>query len=359
METCTLGCGEYRVVFGDRCGTHILCSMDNDINSLEFGRVLDETSEAVVGITIPGSSDGSTCCECVGSIRTWAHSISVYRDGALVWGPGPVTNTLMNMNKATIKAQDISAWLNRRVIREKMVFTKVDIVEIAVAIIRHALLPDDPCNIFDLMNVTYGGVKIDKTIEANKSYAGDVLRDLAKIGLDFTVVGATIILAPNIEFGPIATLQDEDFLAEIEVEERGEETATKWYVNGKSVTGTSGGTDPVYGLIEQISGESENVEDLDAANEEAKNRLIASNPSPMYVNIPDGSTLSPNAPVCFDHLVPGSLVNVDLRGLCKPFAFQNRLTAVRVSVDSNGEAVQVTLSPRGTTQDEAQDGGDA
>lgn len=353
---CRLGCASnYRVVFGDRCGGHVTCSMEDDVSDIEYARVLDDTSEATIAVNIGGGVDRS-CCECLADIRSWVRTMAIYRDGDLVWGPGPVVNSLIGVTKASIKAWDVTGWLNRRVVRTNLTFKQVDIVDIAVALIEQGMAPDDPCGIVDLMHVTRGGVLIDKTYEAGRTYVGDALRDLAKIGLDFTVVGATIVLAPNLTFGPFATLQDDDFLDEVQVEERGEEAATKWYVNGESISGSAGGEDPYCGLIEQIASDADNVEDNAAANSEAANRLIASNPAPMYVVIPDGARLSPNAPVCFDQLVPGTLVDINLQQLCRPVVMRNRLTAVKVSVNSEGESVQITLSPPGTTASEG--GGD-
>lgn len=320
--------------------------MDETISGLEYNRNLDDVSTANIAVTIGGGVEKS-CCECVADLRTWVHSMSIYRDSELVWGPGPVTNIQIGTQTAAIQAVDVLGWLNRRVIRERLVFAQTDIVEIAVQLIRHGMAPDDPCGIVDLMQVTHGGVLIDKTYEPGRVYVGDALRDLAKIGLDFTAIGASIVIAPNLEFGPFATLQDGDFLADITVEERGDEAATKWYVNGENVIGSAGGVDPIYGLLEQIAGDSKNVEDTNAANTEAANRLVGSNPAPVYVSIPDGAQLSPDAPVCFDQLVPGTVVDVWLNDLCRPVAVRNRLTSVKVVVGESGEQVQVTLAPLG------------
>lgn len=349
----TLGCGEHRVVFSDRCGVTVVCAIEADVTSLNYGRVLDDWSDADMVVKIKGDSDGPGCCECLKDLRAWFNTMSVYRDGDLVWGPGPIINDLEGNDEGTIKAKDVGVWLDNRVIREKLVFTKTDLVQIAVDLILHGMEPDDPCNIVSNMNVTLGGVKIDKTYEAGKTTVGDALRDLAKIGLDFTVVGATIIIAPNLEYGPMASLVDEDFLADLQVEERGEEAATKWYVSGEgAIVGTAGGIDPFYGLIEKIATSDSNVQDQVAANTEAASRLKASNPVPIYVNIPDGAQLSANAPVCFEWLVPGTLFDVYLRNRCKPISLRNRLTAVKVAVTDTGESVGVTLAPLGTAATE-------
>lgn len=354
MANCTsLSCGEYRVVFTNRCGTASVCSLEKNISDLDWGRVMDDTSEANVTINISGGdADGPACCECLGQLRAWVHSMAIIRSGELVWGPGPIMNDVNSTATGKIRALDVSIWLDKRVIRQGFSFKGVDIVEIARQLIVHGMEPDDPCDLVGQMDVTLGGVKIDKTIEANRSYVGEVLRDLAKIGLDYTVIGSTIVLAPNLAYGPFGTLRDEDFLVDVEIEERGEETATKWYVNGGSVHGTAGGTDPAYGLIEQIADGDDNIEDTTAANAAAAGRLTATNPTPQYVNIPDGARISPDSHVCIEQLVPGALFDVSLKNLCREVFLHNRLTALKVTVSGGDESVGVTLAPLGITASE-------
>lgn len=344
---CTLGCGTYRVLFMNRCGTSVVCDAEDHIEALDFVRILDDTGVANITISLGGDSSGRACCECLGGLRSWIHTGVIYRDSELVWGPGPITNDLFGVGTNKLTLKDISAWLDRRVIHNDYDFVQEDIMEIARQIIVDALSPDDPCDIIGQMQITMGGILTDLTIDANTKYAGEVLRDLAKIGLDYTVLGMSIIMAPKLRYGPFVTLRDEDFLDEVQVEERGDELATKWYVAGEAVEGSSGGLDPYYGLIEQIVTE-DNIEDEDTAQAAAEARAMASNPAPVYVNVPDGAGLSPRAPVCFEQLVPGVQVDVLLQNNCRPIAVRNVLTALKVTIGNDGtEKVGVTLSPPG------------
>ena len=139
----------------------------------------------------------------------------------------------------------------------------------------------------------------------------------------------------------------------MEIEERGLESATKWVVQSDIARGVAGVVDPYYGLIEQLAEESQ-IEDDDQAALVAVNRLKASNPAPLYINVPDGARLSPDTPICFEQLVPGTLVNVNVRNLCREVYSQLKLTAVRVHVPDDGdEEVGITLSPLGTAFGEA------
>lgn len=352
---CELGCGEHRLIITDRCGARTICELTNDMSSLEYGRKMDDTSEAKATIALSGGP-GSACCECIGATRDWLHAGVIYRNGELVWGPGPVTNVLEQRGSATVTLKDITAWLDRRLVHNDYNFVGVDIIQIAVTLITDAMAPDDPCDIIGNLQVIGVGQPIDFTIQANRTYAGDALRDLARIGLDYTAVGTSILLAPSLSFGPFTTLTDDDFLTDIEVEERGEDAATKWYVAGEAVVGSCGGIDPYYGLLEQVAQE-DNVVDVAAAELAACNRLQATNPAPVYVNIPEGAQLAAKAPVCFEQLVPGVLMNVNLTDTCRPVAITNRMTAMKVTAAGGDEQVGVTLSPLGTTAQDTTGGG--
>lgn len=347
--TCdSLGCGEARVFLTTRCGGQTICDITDSITSLKYGRLLDDTSQVDITLSLTGAG-ASARCECVGDSRTWFTSLVVTRGGEVVWGPGPLTNILEKNADVTLTARDITAWLDVRIIHKSHLFVQRPVLDIAMTLLRDAFGPDDPCGLISKIIVQPPArpTLIDKEVTAGDGYAGDVFRDMARNVLDFTVVGTQIIISEDLEFGPYGRLTDEDFLAELEVEERGAEAATKWTVNGHGVSGSCGGIDPYLGLIEQVAAEDSllTVRDCTAS---ACARLNGSNPAPIYINIPDGSQLSPDAGVCFDELVPGSLFDVTLLNRCRKVQARNRLTAMSVSISGDGnEQVGVTLAPAG------------
>lgn len=356
MVACRLGCGTYQVLATSRCGDRTVCELTN-VSDLTHGRILDDTSEAIIVIDLTGD-DVETCCECVGDLRSWIHSIMILRDGELVWGPGPIVNILYQKEQVAITARDNSAWLDARLIHTDNDFTDKDPLVIAQWIIDDALSLDDPCGIVDNLFIqeptALGAIDREYTAEDPSQYAGDAFRELARTSIDYTVVGSTILIGEPLVFGPYTTLTDEDFQVELEIEERGLEAATKWVVQSDVARGEAGGSDPYYGLIEQLAEESQ-IEDDDQAELVATNRLTASNPVPLYINVPEGARLSQNAPVCFKQLVPGTLVNVNVRDLCREVFAQLKLTAVKVHVTEDGdEEVGITLSPLGTAFGEAE-----
>lgn len=353
MADCRLGCAtDYTVLVTNRCGTATVCELDG-ISDLTYGRVLDDTSEAIIVMDLPGDGAEGTCCDCVGNVRSWIHSVMILRDGALVWGPGPVVNVLYKKDQAAITARDVSAWLDVRLIHTDLDFIDEDPLVVAQALIDDAMAPDDPCgiaaNTFLQSPAVLGVIDRDYTAEDPSQYAGDAFRELARTSMDYTVIGSRILMGEPLSFGPYATLKDEDFLVDIEVEERGLEAATKWVVQSDLARGEAGGLDPFYGLIEQLAEEAQIDDDLQSSLV-ASNRLKASNPTPLYVNVPEDARMSAEAPICFEQLVPGTLVNVNLRGLCRQVYAQLKLTAVKVRVaDGGDEEVGITLSPVGVS----------
>jgi hypothetical protein len=350
MADCVLGCATNRVIITDQCGGQTICAFDGEIGDVEYGRTMDDTSEAKFTVYLTGGPSGAACCKCIGGVRSKIHAVTIYRQDDLVWGPGRITNIVERHGSITITARDVTEWLDARVIHHDLNFVGVPARDIALAIIQDAMAPDDPCGIAEkVIQVGGPGPLIDKSYAAGRVYAGDALRELARTSIDYTASGLAIVLGDVLSFGPFGVLGDEDFQTEIEVEERGIEAATKWYANGDTVQGVAGGLDPYYGLIEQITDESDIIAQAEADSASA-GRLESSNPAPLYINIPDGAGLSPKAPVCFEKLIPGSLYDVDLRNRCRPVNQRFRLTALKVTESgSNSENVGVTLSPEGTS----------
>lgn len=346
-----LGCGEYRVLITDRCGGNQVCDLTDQLVGLSWGRLLDETSEATVTIGV-GGNDIAECCGCLGEARTWIRSLAIYRDGSLVWF-GPITNLLYKREFVVVTARDVSAWLDKRVLHVTQNFVGTRLRDAVLALMTDWLSPDDPCGLLGSLSLGAGlnAVTLTRVMNRLDGSAGDMFRDLARNFLDFTVLGNQIIVDRDLTYGPFLGLTDEDFQVELEVEERGLEAATQWWVTGNSgaAVGTAGGEDPYYGLLESIAAEDSVMTDSEATTS-AEGHLDATNPAPLYVNIPDGAKLSPDAPLCIENLVPGALINVNLRSICRPMLYQGRLTAVKVDYtggEKGDENVGITLAPIG------------
>lgn len=340
-----LGCGEYSVQITSRCGGRAKCELTRAMENLEWGRTMDATSEAKFRVSLSGDA-GQVCCACLGDTRTWINSVSILRDGQLTWF-GPVFNLRYRSDYVDVVARDITAWWDKRAIHNDYVFVDATLREIIETLMHDALSEDDPCILLDRVNYGTGldTVRIDKTINAYEGYLGDVMRDLAKSYIDYTAIGSAVFIDAPLKWGPFTTLTDEHFQTELEVEERGVEAATRQITSGgdDEVIGTAGGISPYYGLLEEIYTE-DSIDTEKDAKLSSRNRLVGSDPAPLYLNIPQGAKLSPKAPTCIEQLVPGTRFKVALRDVCRPIQMTGVLTALSVKVDAD-EEVGITLSP--------------
>lgn len=348
----------------DFCGQRVVCDLTDAVSFTKYGRELDDDSELEITVHLTGDAAGDTCCECISNTRTWRNELMITRDGEPIWGPGPIVNITIQREIAHLIARDVVAWLDVRAVHTDYTFDQVDLATIAQTVIVDALTlgpaaslpPDkqDAC-ILGLASFSPTGKPGDLVVKANTQTAGEVLRELAQSGLDFTVVKRSLIVGANFAFGPIGPLRDEDFMGDLEVTEHGLAAATKWYESGApGVSGTCGGVDPYFGLIERaVEGQSNALTSAEL-NRMACERLAISNPPPLTVNVPPGSGLSPNAAVCPEVLVPGTLVDLDIQELCRPAIVRQRITAVEFRSDDNGELVAVTIAPQGGVVEETQ-----
>lgn len=356
MADLTLGCGEYRVFLTNRSGALVIADITSALSQLTWGRLLDDTAEADLDLAWSGSDTSDDCCTAIGTARVWIHGLLITRDGELVFF-GPLVDVDIKVETAVFKARDATAWFDVRVLHDTHIWVSKDILDGAVEIITDAILPDDPFELISNLTIDRQtpAILVDYSYPfVNTSYCGDVLRELARLGLDYTALGTRIILGNPIEYGPFVTLTDEDFQVDVDLEEAGLQAATKWYVLGSGVDGVAGGIDPYYGLLERIVSE-DTIIDVGTANTAAAGRLSASNPAPLFINVPDGARLSPNAPVLINQLVPGTLFRVRLRELCRDVSTVKRLTGIKVVVSNTlDESVQISLSPTGILAGEAQ-----
>lgn len=342
MAVAGCGTGSARIV--DRTGGTI--AEANVLTELEWSRALDETSSARVVINPEGD-----CCERLGEVRSWRHSLVIFRDNELVWA-GPIINIDWRLGEVEIFAQDVSAWLARRVPHSDMSFTDVDLMTVAEALIEDGFAPDDPGHTVQVV----GPAKV----KGSRSYTEDVgqtldhLLDLADTGIDFTVIGKTFVLLPEDHSASIGRLDDNDFPEGLIVAEDGSSLGTRWVVAGDEdgdVLGSAGGSHEYYGLLERYLEES-SIPDDASATAAAASKLRASLPVPVFIDSQQ-VTLSPQAAVDVAQLVPGWCIDITSAQTCRKIS--QRLKIVGVTVQENGgdgdspgsESVQVQVAVTG------------
>lgn len=316
-----------------------------DPTALEWNRVLNDVSDATVDVA---TGQHGECCSVYGKIGTWGHEIVMFRDGERVW-EGPITNIKWRRGGVSIIAQDVLARSKRKATTARYVEVADQVVDQALLDIQDCFATNDP-NVLAHVQVLGAGTGPANTRDV-KVYGGywyDQLQELSKAGLMWTVVGRRIILWPStVNLGTTATLLPADHMSgEVEIEEDGMELATDTVaVNDEGLAGTNyTGVDPFYGQVEMLIAS-------DGLTSAALNSVAAQHgelhrPAPLILNVPQGSVLSCDAPFGIDELVAGTTVPVKVdSGLCRTLLATQQLTNLKVTQNSDGEKVAVTVQP--------------
>ena len=341
--TCRLGectADSYRVVVRDRTGAEIVEL--SDYTDLTWDRRLDDISQAQV--TLPANS---SCCGKLANVYPWRHEIAISRDSDEVW-VGPIRQIGDCTSGMIIKATDVLGWLERRVIHNDHDWTValLGAVQAAEELVIDGFAPDDP----DVLKwlTTYGtGVIGGRSYLANSKYVYDALKDLAQGSLDFTTIGRRIVLMESgYELSRTTLLTCDHFQGDVCTAVDGDDAATRTIVTGTGVTGTAGGVDPYFGLVELLV-DDDRIGRQATADDQAAGLLEGRNPPPLLVQPPQGAGLAPDAPLCLADLVPGVTVPVSVNCTCRPALQDMRLTQLSVTVNDSGETIAPTLAPLG------------
>lgn len=337
---CRLGCDpEYQVSITYRGGGASLGVFD--FERLTWGRELDDVSEARV--TIPPS-----CCGRLSEASAWSHELHISRNGIEQW-VGPIVTPISCRSGTTIIARDMLEWLAHRVIHSDHSWTAIGAVQAAVELIQDGFEPDDPQVLKYLQQVGIGVVG-DREYKANAKYVLDALKDLANGSLDFTTIGRRIVVMNSgASLGETTLLTCDHFQGDVCTTADGQATVTRGVVTGDTETGVVGeygGVDGYFGLLEKLV-EDTSVKSNATAADQARGMVNGANPPPLLVQPPDNGSLSPDAPVCLEQLVPGVTVPVVVDCTCRTVAQDMRLTGLSVTVDASGESVSPRLTPVG------------
>lgn len=350
-----LGDGEYMVSIRSRGGANLVTEVPAE--KIEWDRRLDEISEATVTVALPDPRNPCSLvtgildtCELAAGLRTWAMEVHIARDGSTVW-EGPIVRLVYGRSVLIITARDVLAWAGRRTIHSLIDFRSpagpADLSRIAEALIIDAYTPDDP-RVLRYLTVIEAGVFGERFYGDKPRYALDELRELARTGVDFTVIGRRIVISGELGLTRLSALGQDDFLGEIRIIEDGNGAATEGWVVGKGVVGNCGGTDDYFGLLEVIATQ-DSILDEPSADAQACAIVATGNPPPTYVEMPSSAQLACDARVCIEELVPGVIIPLVLADdvLCRALVTDLRLRTVSVSVDARGESVGVELTPVG------------
>lgn len=352
-----LGCGEHVVV------VHLRDDLTRPLfvvpwTSLEYGRVLDDTSDAAIGVL-------DSCCHLIQrhDVRPWVHQVAVYRSDTTGGRPlrawsGPIQRIRdVSGEPLTFEARDLSAWHDRRLIHDDHDHIAEDLSDIYQAYWEDSMAPD-PVPDYTLQ-ITASGVTGDRSALAEQHLvAGDELREIGRTALDWTVIDRIHRVGPQeIDTPPVGLLMDKHFTRQPDIEDDGTTQANRWVISGSGggaegddVYGEATATPGPEGLLEQVASEPA-IQDAGSAIIAADTRLARSRSAQRFIR---EAVLAPSAPVSMDLLVPGARVRIQLQERCLPVMATQRLTSMRVTCgagdEGQSETVAVTFEPLGTVE---------
>ncbi len=343
-----LGCGEYEAKIVGRGGIGVVAALEG-WTTLQWERKLSDTSQAQVSVAYERK-----CAGLIANARPWQHELAIYRNGDPVW-IGPLLQPKWAAEAADFVARDLSAWFDKRRIHEDHDHSTdpgIDQGLLFAELVEDGISTDNSMGVSITAHAS-GTVATQKHLGAQHLILGEVLRQLAQVGADWTfsvrelVIGGTAV--------PVATLgpfTDDHFIAPPQVAMDGTQQT-----NSPGVRGAGGGDqgDTVYGQADdpgvQIrDGLLETVETQSTLLDNTSAAAAASSSLEARRTVPTVSQaiLSPDAPIQIDQLVPGALVQLMLDETGIPIHDIYRLSAVNVSAGSQGfETVQLTFQPRG------------
>lgn len=330
------------------------------VAEVTWSRDLDAVSEARVVIARQVIDAG--CDRQLRRVRPWAHELTLYRagDSQPVWC-GPITVTERTRTTYTITARDLGAWLEVRTNPESYNWSDLELTEMARRLVRMGLTgrgnPDPnfwPHARFDPTP------ELTTDREQRRTYAvaiRDELDALCDQGMDYTVTRRRLWCHQEANRATAAQgrLTHNDIVDELSLVVDGEQTATRWIVEGESADGDrvraiEGGEAPYYGLVER-STRAQLAQTQGACRMVAQARLRYSRNPPAMVIVPDGATLHPRAPITIDQLIPGTRWDISLVDYIDDTTTPSKLTQVSVTAEpSKREQIAVSFVPIGSEE---------
>lgn len=337
-----LGVGDYAVVVTDwAAGRVVWQSPDRGLRKADWGRELSEVSKATVQVHVP--------LHIADRVEPWMHCLTVYRAGEVVWH-GVVMQVTATASGMAIVGWDGSGFFSRRRVPLARSWAQHDATQVMRTMV------EDACGFADATGLVEGIVTRESRVWVTAAWTpaecmlDDVVDDLVKMGLVWTVVAGRLLVGPVGAQHTTATLSDRDVDGDFTVVKDGAEVVTDCHVQGKGVWGQWMAESSPLGLVQGIEKADGAVREEECV-QMAKRVVKDASVTPRRLVVPSGARLLPSAPVGIDELVPGVRVPVSSRQTGVVVSSVMQVREVQVSVDSGGEDVKVTLGETSVTQE--------
>jgi len=334
----------------DRSGEVLLRELP--ITGLTWGRVVDDVSSATTRLSMSNGAAGVECCRAVAGLARYGYEIVIFRNGFRVH-TGPVVDIVVRGEDIEIVSEDKMGWLKVRVVSSELDYPPPgeEMSIIFNDVVTNAMAPDNVPGLIATAIPT--GIRAERNYTpANPIHAYDAIQELARTGIDYTMVGPDMYAGSFVvPAAPLALFTDQALAELPDVSFLGPDYASQWYVTGdpdQNLVGSYGGVDPVSGLVVRLAQEDD-ISDQASLDQNAKSRWELTN-GPFVGEVT--LTLDPSAPLPMELIIPGAAIDLRLAETCFPLIGEFRIKSLNVAVSSGGdgpdEVVRVTLEPIGT-----------
>jgi len=359
-------CETHTAYIYDRGGIRLVGSLGRRLTKVKWERLRDDISEAEVVVSVLDYE----CETTVGLAAAGRSELVIFRGDERVW-EGPITRISRQGSSVSFFARDVCHYVYRTIMKAEYNNTYPNVTTVTKRMKRileaemaRMEAQDPPVNVLPFMTVhefTDNAGTSSRTLPYEMTVFEHMDNFAARGGLDYTVVGRALHLwDTHHPIGKTQTITESDFIGEVVITEYGMELATVSAItDGKGRAGVYGEADPYYGLVEildtafdESTGDEWTESDTEPTppsiaemRSQAQRSLAGRNPTPVVVRVPDNSTLNPNGTLSMRQLVPGTFMPLHAKLPGREFSQMQKLDRVTVTETSDGEQIQVTLSP--------------
>lgn len=371
------GCVQgHRAFIFDRGGTRRVAAMI-DLSKVQWERARDAVSSAMIRVEGDSCRDQSDIIE---GIRSHRHELVLFRGRDRVW-EGPVQRVASHEDYAEIHAKDVLTYLGAQPLTQlwdnttagagvtEMTTRFRQIIEYELSHGRIMELEDGtpfpmpaweaidpPVNLLpflDVRNFPNEARTAAKTLPYQMSVLTHLQSAARTSGIDFTAFGRRILIWDvSRNLGRLQAMTSANFLNKVIVTEYGADHTQAAYVIGQGgVVGSAVNPENIdyYGpwttMFTAYNEEGTNAPGVGELNSQARRNLTGRSPVPIEVRIPDNSGILLTDVLSIQDLIPG--VQIPLRATlnARKLAQMQKIDHVKVVESSDGETVQVTLTP--------------
>lgn len=346
-----------------------------DLSSLRYERARDNVSTASIRV------EGDACAEqaeFLQSLRSHRHEMVIYRGQERVW-EGPIHRIASHGSYTEIHARDVIEYLQHTPMSQRYnnsypntteVTTRIgNIIGFELSSNRTQLVNgsdypviawenlDPPVNILPHLVVHHFPNEARTTADTlpYEMTIGQHLHNLARqSGIDFTAIGRSIhIWDVSRSLGRIPiTLTEANFLTDVIVTEYGADHRQGAFIVAQSGNyGQYLNTDnleyygPWMDITTAFNEEGTEEPSQSELNSQAQRQVSGRSPVPLEVRVPDNSGVILSDSLTMNMLVPGTEVMLRARLNARPLTQMQKIDHVVVKEDSDGELIQLTLTP--------------